>query len=35
MKFEVIDAGVKLQYVPDRDGIEACYELGRKIAKAM
>jgi len=35
MKFEVIDAGVKLKYVPDKDGIEACYELGRKIALAM
>jgi len=35
MKFEIIDAGVKLQYVPDKDGIEACYELGRKIARAM
>jgi len=35
MKFEVIDSGVKLQYVPDKDGIKACYELGRKIALAM
>lgn len=35
MKFEVIDAGVRLQYVPDKDGIKACYELGRKIARAM
>ena len=35
MKFEVIDPGVKLQYVPDKDGIKACYELGRKIAQAM
>jgi len=35
MKFEVVDAGVKLQYVPDKEGIKACYELGRKIARAM
>ena len=35
MKFEVIDAGVKLQYVPDSDGIDACFELGKKIARAM
>jgi len=35
MKFEVIDPGVKLQYVPDKDGIKACYELGKKIARAM
>lgn len=32
MKFKVIDAGVKAQYVPDDKGIQACYELGRKIA---
>ena len=35
MKFEVIDTGVKLQYVPDSDGIDACFELGKKIARAM
>jgi len=32
MKFKVIDAGVKMQYVPDDKGIQACYDLGRKIA---
>ena len=35
MKFDIIDAGLKLQYVPDEDGINACYELGRNIARAM
>jgi flavorubredoxin len=35
MKFELIDSGVKIQYVPDEKDIEACYELGRKIAEAM
>jgi flavorubredoxin len=35
MKFEVIDPGLKVEYVPDAKGIEACYELGRKIAKAL
>jgi len=35
MKFEVIDPGLKIAYVPDSKGIEACYELGRKIAKAL
>ena len=35
MKFDVIDAGLKIQYVPDEQGIEACYELGRKIAEAL
>ncbi|MBW2566872.1 MAG: FprA family A-type flavoprotein [Deltaproteobacteria bacterium] len=35
MKFEMIDPGLKIQYVPDDKGIEASYELGRKIAKAL
>ncbi len=35
MKFEVIDPGLKIEYVPDSKGIEACYELGRKIVKAL
>jgi flavorubredoxin len=35
MKFEVIDAPLSIKYVPDARGIEACHELGRKIAKAL
>lgn len=35
MKFNVIDPGVKVQYVPDEKGIEACRELGRKIAQQL
>ena len=35
MKFEVIDPGLKIQYVPDEKGIEACYELGKKNAQAL
>jgi flavorubredoxin len=35
MKFKVIDPGLKIQYVPDEKGLEACYELGRKIAKEL
>ncbi len=35
MKFEVIDPGLKIQYVPDEKGIEACSELGKKIAGAL
>ena len=35
MKFEVVDPGVKIQYVPDEKGIESCYALGRKIAKSL
>jgi len=35
MKFEIIDPGVKVQYVPDKDGLEACYQLGKKIGKRL
>ena len=35
MKFNVIDPGLKIQYVPDDEGLEACRELGRKVAKAL
>ena len=35
MKFEVIDPGLKIQYVPDNEGIEACYQLGTKIGNAI
>ncbi len=35
MKFEVIDDGLRVQYVPDETGDEACVALGRKIGKAV
>ena len=35
MKFQVIDPGVKLQYVPDEKGITACHNLGKKIAQSL
>ena len=35
MKLDVVDAGVRVPFVPDGEGIEACYELGRKIAEAL
>ena len=35
MKFDVIDPGVRIQYVPEEKGLNACYELGRKIAGAL
>jgi flavorubredoxin len=35
MKFELIDPGLKIQYVPDDNGLEACYELGKKVAQAL
>ena len=33
MKFKVIEPGIKIQYVPDSAGLEACKEFGRKIAQ--
>ncbi len=35
MKFELVDPGLKIKYVPDDKGIEAAYELGKKIGKAL
>ncbi len=35
MKFDIIDPGVRINYVPDDKGIDACYELGKKIARAL
>jgi len=35
MKFEMVEPGLKIQYVPDQDAIRACEDFGRKIAEAM
>ncbi len=35
MKFDVIDPGIKIQYVPEKKGLEACYELGKNVGKAI
>jgi flavorubredoxin len=35
MKFDIIDPGVRLQYVPDKEGLNACFELGKKIGKTI
>jgi flavorubredoxin len=35
MKFNVIDTGLKIQYVPDDQGIKTCHELGKRITKAL
>jgi flavorubredoxin len=35
MKFDTIDPGLKIQYVPDTEGLEAAYALGKKIGKAI
>jgi flavorubredoxin len=33
MKFDVVDEGVAIQYVPDADGLKRCFELGKKIGQ--
>ena len=33
--FDVIDPGIRIQYVPDEKSLSACYELGKKIADAL
>ncbi|MEJ2098323.1 MAG: FprA family A-type flavoprotein, partial [Deltaproteobacteria bacterium] len=35
MKFNIIDPGLKIQYIPDKQGLEDCYAYGRKIGKAV
>ncbi len=35
MKFNIIDPGLKIQYVPDKEALEGCYAYGRKIGKAV
>jgi flavorubredoxin len=35
MKFDLIDPGLKLQFVPDSDGLEAAFQLGCKIGQAL
>jgi len=35
MKFKVVDPGLKVQFVPDHEAIQACRELAKKIAKEL
>jgi flavorubredoxin len=35
MQFEIIESGMKHQYVPDSNNLEACREMGRKIGQAV
>jgi len=35
MKFKVVDQGLKVQFVPDNEALEACRELARKVAKEL
>ncbi len=35
MQFEIIEPGMKYQYVPDLKGLEACRKMGEKIGRAI
>jgi len=35
MKMEIIDEGIRVQYVPEEKDLNACFDLGVKIAKAL
>ena len=35
MKFDIIDPGLRVQYVPDPDALKNCYDLGRKVGQAV
>ncbi len=35
MKFDIIDPRVKIKYIPDQNGLNSCFELGRKIGNAI
>ncbi len=35
MKFNVVDPGVRIQYVPDENALNACRELAKKVAEAL
>lgn len=33
MKLEIVDEGLRIQYVPDADALETCFQFGRKIGE--
>jgi len=35
MKFEIIDPGIKVHYVPSDDDLKRCVDLGHRVAKAL
>jgi len=35
MKFNVMEPDLKIQYIPDTEGLKACEDLGRRVAVAM
>jgi flavorubredoxin len=35
LKFDIVDPGLRVQYIPDKEALKTCYELGRKVGKAL
>ncbi len=35
MNFDIIEPGMKIQYIPDADSLEACYAYGKEIGQAV
>jgi flavorubredoxin len=35
MKFQLVDPGLRIQYVPDRQALEVCRALGKKVAQGL
>ncbi len=35
MKFNIIEPGLRIKYVPDHDSLKPCVEMGRRIAQAL
>ena len=35
MKFEMLEPGLRVQYIPDNEGLDACYQYGQKIGQAV
>jgi flavorubredoxin len=35
MKFDMVDPGLKIQYIPDEKGIKACHQLAKRVAEAL
>jgi flavorubredoxin len=35
MKFDIVDTGLRIQYVPDQEGLDSAFDFGRRIGKAI
>jgi flavorubredoxin len=35
MKFDIVEPGLRIQYIPEKEGLDACYDYGKKIGQAV